>query len=82
MKGGKKEDGRPVVMKEAFAGRRARAVGVKARKVRHLSLGEKKRIHGRAADEFLQARRITSASMMLSAWSGLHRPLADRAAFT
>jgi len=63
MKGGEKEDGRPVVMKEAFAGRRARAVGVKARKVRHLSLGEKKRIHGRAADEFLQARRITSASM-------------------
>ena len=33
-------------MKEAFAGRRARAVGVKARKVRHLSLGEKKRIRG------------------------------------
>ena len=38
-------------------------LGQEARKVRHLSLGEKKRIHGRAADEFLQARRITSASM-------------------
>ena len=74
MKGGKKEDGRPVVMKEAFAGRRARAVGVKARKVRHLSLGEKKRIHGRAPHNVCIDE--------LSAWSGLHRPLADRAAFT
>ena len=69
-------------MKEAFAGRRARAVGVKARKVRHLSLGEKKRIHGRAADEFLQARPHNVCIDELSAWSGLHRPLADRAAFT
>ena len=32
-------------------------------------------------DEFLQARRITSASMSSRRRSGLHRPLADRAAF-
>ena len=74
-------------MKEAFAGRRARAVGVKARKVRHLSLGEKKRIHGRAADEFL--RRFPGQDLSLIKYDHpvclnlrLHRPLADRAAFT